>query len=155
MTHENPKATESSTVRYRGPRDINLVVEQFRKEGHRLRDLEEALDAISLTEVAVLDLTKNERTGSFSWSLQEDSFTVASTSKQKEEISFRGRLELDEGILTYNSGYGEDAFLTALVKMLPDPELATFTIHFGQKGYPTTWTLETENHLFTRKVNET
>lgn len=153
MSHQNPKATESSTVRYRGSRDIALVVEQFRKEGHRLRDLEEAIDALTLTEIAVLDLTKNERTGSFSWVLREDSFLVTSSFKLTEEISFRGRLELDEGVLTYNSGYGEDAFLTALVKMLPDPELATFTIHFGQKGYPTTWSLETENHLFTRKVN--
>jgi len=154
MSHQNPKATESSTVRYRGSRDIALVVEQFRKEGSRLRDLEEALDALTLTEIAVLDLTKNERTGSFSWRLQEDSFVVCSIPKEKEEISFRGRLELAEGILTYNSGYGEDAFLTALVAMLPEPDLATFTIHFGQKGYPTTWSLETENHLFTRKVNE-
>lgn len=154
MTHQNPKATESSTVRYRGSREITRVCELFRKEGFRLHDLEEALNAVVLTEGAVLDLTKNERTGSFSWSLQEDSFVVTSVPKDKEEISFRGRLELAEGILTYNSGYGEDAFLTALVAMLPEPDLATFTIHFGQKGYPTTWSLETENHLFTRKVNE-
>lgn len=153
MTLCDPNATESATVSYRGSRVIVQVCEQFRREGRRLRDLEEALNAVVLTEGAILDLTKNERTGALNWTLQEDSFIVTSVPKGREEISFRGRLELDEGILTYNSGYGEDAFLTALVAMLPDPELATFTIHFGQKGYPTTWTLETENHLFTRKVN--
>jgi len=149
----NPSATESTTVRYRGSREIVRVCDLFRREGRPLRDLEEALNAVTLTEGATLDLTKNERNGSIKWLLQEDSFVVTSVPKEKEEISFRGRLELDEGILTYNSGYGEDLFLTALVKMLSDPDAATFTIHFGQKGYPTTWTLETEGHLFTRKVS--
>lgn len=145
--------TDQYTDRYIGRMLIEYGLEYLRRNGTHTDQLEGFIDIFTVDDASYLDVLRMPEPTSPRWVLVTKHCIARSYHPEPaKHIHFRGQMEINEGILTFKRGYGEDTLLTAVSSALGEFEDSDcFTIHENPKGLTPSWTLETKTYKISSK----
>jgi hypothetical protein len=142
---------QSDFDRYVGMPGIAKGIALLKANGTPTEQLEDFVSMFAMDDVAYLEVRWLPEDPP-RWVLVTKHFIIGSYHPTPErDISFRGHMEIMEGIRTFQSGYGADNVLALFAQHCIFEDTDCFTIHGNPAGLTYTWSLQTSRHNFASK----